>query len=340
MFTENILKNKNIFLIFLLLVLFVPYVTFAHESRPLYLEINETVNNVYSLSLKTPRSIPEINVPLLIIPSDCRAKGNAISIFTPQSYVTKQKMSCPGAISEKILGLEYPLFNPSVSTIIRINLLSGEKYSKLLSPGESSWKVPEMENRLGIAKEYVLLGMTHIWDGIDHLLFLLCLIFIAFTPRRILITITGFTIAHSVTLVLSTLGIVKLPVPPVEAAIALSIVFVASEIARGKEDSLTYRYPVTVSSSFGLLHGFGFASVLRDTGLPQTELPVSLLFFNIGVEIGQVIFIVAVLFVLFFLNSVTSNSIKALFRYDKLAAYVIGSVASFWMLQRIFSFWS
>lgn len=331
---------KNILLILLFAVLFVPIELQGHESRPLYIEIMETKAGNYSQSLKAPRSLPDFNVPKLKIPPGCSADGEVISAFTSDSYIKKRKFNCKDPISGKSLELEYPVLNPSISTIFSISLLNGEIHRKLLKAGELSWTVPEKENRNQIAKEYTLLGMTHIWDGIDHLLFLLCLVFIASTPRRVLITITGFTIAHSITLVLSTLGIVKLPVPPVEAAIALSIVFVASEIARGKKDSLTYKYPVTVSSSFGLLHGFGFASVLRDTGLPQTELPVSLLFFNIGVEIGQVIFIVAVLFVLFLLNSVTSNSIKALFKYDKLAAYVIGSAASFWMLQRIFSFWT
>ena len=105
-----------------------------------------------------------------------------------------------------------------------------------------------------------------------------------------MITITGFTLAHSLTLALSTLQIVELPIPPVEAAIALSIVFLAVEIARNDQSSWTYRFPISVSTSFGLLHGFGFAAVLREIGLPQTELPAALLFFNVGVEIGQVIF--------------------------------------------------
>ncbi len=117
---------------------------------------------------------------------------------------------------------------------------------------------------------------------------------IAGTWRRILITITGFTIAHSITLALSALGLVRVPIPAVEAAIALSIVFLAVEIVRGDKTSLTYRYPIAVSSSFGLLHGFGFAAVLGETGLPQTEIPAALLFFNVGVELGQIAFVLAV----------------------------------------------
>jgi len=330
---------KKIILILLFALLFFPVELLSHESRPLYIEINETKLDIYSVNIKAPRSLPDFNVPNLKIPSGCNAYGEETTAITSDSFLRKSRLNCEGSISGKFLELAYPVLTPSISTIINISLINGEKYRKLLRAGELSWKVPDKENRYQIAKEYTLLGMTHIWDGMDHLLFLFCLVFIASTPRRILITITGFTIAHSLTLVLSTLGLVKLPVPPVEAAIALSIVFVASEIARGKYDSLTYRYPATVSSTFGLLHGFGFASVLKSTGLPQTELPVSLLFFNIGVEIGQIIFILIVMFAIFILNSVFTNKLKTLIKYDKLAAYIIGSAASFWMVQRIYSFW-
>jgi len=330
---------KNILLILFLAVLFIPIELLGHESRPLFIEINEIKPGVFSQSLKAPRSLPDFNVPKLTIPAGCNADGEMVSAFTSDSYIKKGKFNCIDSISDKKLQIEYPVLNPSITTIINISLLNGEKHKKLLKAGNLSWTVPQKEDRSQIAKEYTFLGMTHIWDGIDHLLFLLCLVFIASTPRRILITITGFTVAHSITLVLSTLGIVKLPIPPVEAAIALSIVFVASEIARGRKDSLTYRYPVTVSSSFGLLHGFGFASVLSSSGLPQTELPVSLLFFNIGVEIGQVLFILAVMIVLFIFKNTLSIHIKNLFKYDKMAAYVIGSAASFWMFQRIYTFW-
>jgi len=116
---------------------------------------------------------------------------------------------------------------------------------------------------------------------------------VAGVGKKLLVTITGFTIAHSITLALSALNLVRLPIPPVEAVIALSVVYLAMEIALQKKDSLTYRYPIAVSSSFGLLHGFGFAAVLADIGLPQVEIVTSLLFFNIGVELGQIIFVIS-----------------------------------------------
>ncbi len=178
--------------------------------------------------------------------------------------------------------------------------------------------------------------MRHILGGYDHLLFVACLIFIARSPRRILVTITGFTIAHSITLALSTLEWVRVPVPPVEVVIALSIVFVAREIAREKRDSLTWRYPIAVSSSFGLLHGFGFAAVLRDIGLPQIELPTALLFFNLGVEVGQIIFVTGLLIValggarILRLGQAASHR-----RLEQFVAYGVGCMAVFWTFERL-----
>ena len=152
-------------------------------------------------------------------------------------------------------------------------------------------------NKMQIAKDYTSLGVRHILEGYDYLLFLACLIMIAGTGRRILITVTGFTVAHSITLALSAFNLLRVPSAPVEAVIALSIVFLASEIAKEPRDTLTYKYPALVSVAFGLLHGLGFASVLRQIGLPQTEIVMGLLFFNIGVEIGQLAFIAMIILI-------------------------------------------
>jgi hydrogenase/urease accessory protein HupE len=172
-------------------------------------------------------------------------------------------------------------------------------------------------------------------------------LFIARTPRRLLITITGFTVAHSITLALSALDLVRIPTPPVEAMIALSVLFMAWEIAKDNRDSLTHRFPVAVAASFGLLHGFGFAAVLRDIGLPQTELPTALLFFNVGVEIGQVLFVLALVagFLVLrpafvrLLRSARDNEVH----WSSLtvpASYLIGTVASMWMIERVAGFWA
>ena len=211
----------------------------------------------------------------------------------------------------------------------------------------------ESPSSSAVAKTYTVLGIQHILEGIDHLLFVLCLIIVAGINRKLLITITGFTLAHSITLALAALGVLNIPVPPVEAVIALSIVFLATEIAKtcrdeasgeggGNRDSLTYRYPVTVSMSFGLLHGFGFAAVLSEIGLPRTEIPTALLFFNVGVELGQLAFIAAVILAFALLRLVANrvSLVPGSFPHlaPKFAAYAIGTIAAYWTIERIASF--
>ena len=186
-----------------------------------------------------------------------------------------------------------------------------------------------------------MLGILHILEGIDHLLFVACLLLIAGTGRRILITITGFTIAHSITLLLSALDVVHVPVPPVEASIALSIVFLATEIAKESRDTLTYRYLITVATLFGLLHGFGFAAVLKSIGLPQVEILTGLLFFNVGVEIGQILFVGFIMTIFFGVQAIGNRLLQStisLAKFEKPIVYVIGSIASLWMFERIYLF--
>jgi len=326
-------------ILFSLLLMVIPICTTAHESRPLYLDIEETEHDIYLVHLKVPRSIPTFNTPNILVPDNCVLVGSEFAGNLKDSLVREKTYKCNGGIAGKTVSVKYPMLNPAVSTLMRISFYSGEKRSKLLSPDETDWTIPESEDRTQIAVSYTKLGINHILGGYDHLLFLVCLLLIAGTGKRILITVTGFTVAHSITLVLSTLNLVKVPVPPVEAIIALSIVFLATEIVKGERKSLTYKYPVAVSVCFGLLHGFGFAAVLKEIGLPQTELATSLLFFNIGVEIGQILFIFLIIVLYKIYIWITRERMFDIGMLEKPAAYVVGSLASFWMVQRIYSFW-
>ena len=307
---------------------------FADDARPLHIEINEIGENAFELQWKIPPSVPAPSYPHVYL-DGCSATTNKQVSRIGASIVQKQAYHCDQA--HPIVTIEYPRANPSISTIIRFHRLSGEDHTKLMSQEELTWRIPEKETATGVAKDYTYLGMIHIWKGFDHLLFLACLIMIAGTGRRVLITVTGFTLAHSITLALSALEVVHVAVPPVEAVIALSIVFLATEIIKERRDTLTWRYPIAVSASFGLLHGLGFAAVLNEIGLPQTELATGLLFFNVGVEIGQVIFVLAVFAFIKTLLALKLDINKPFI--EKPTAYAVGILATYWMIERTAGFW-
>jgi hydrogenase/urease accessory protein HupE len=213
-------------------------------------------------------------------------------------------------------------------------------------PSQPWFELKAAQSRWNVASAYLVLGVEHIWTGIDHLLFILALLLLVVGWRRVVATVTAFTVAHSLTLAAATLGFVRIPQRPVEAAIALSIVFVAAEILHGQQGQpgLTARWPWVVAFTFGLLHGFGFASALHEVGLPQNAIPIALLFFNVGVEVGQLLFIAAVLAVvalgraalqMFQLPSPDSGAFAF---WRRLPPYAIGSVAMFWVIERIAAF--
>ena len=316
----------------------------AHESRPLFIEILEQEPGVYLLQYKIPSSIPDFNVPKVEMPEGFEALGALATYSIGQGLLKSQQYKSTNPISGLHINIQYPVINPSVSSIIKVRLYNGSQFQAVLGPDELRWKIPEEESFWGVAWQYTLLGVEHILMGWDHLLFLICLILVAGTGRKLLITITGFTLAHSVTLALSALNIVQLPIPPVEAVIALSVVFLATEIAVQNKNSLTYKYPILVSSSFGLLHGFGFAAVLGEIGLPQQEVVSSLLFFNIGVEIGQVVFIVCVILVFWVGRSILLTVLKQsrlpafTQRIQTITIYLVGIIASYWVIERLAGF--
>jgi hydrogenase/urease accessory protein HupE len=185
-----------------------------------------------------------------------------------------------------------------------------------------------------VVRDYVGLGIEHILFGIDHLLFVLCLLLLVRGVRKLLTTVTAFTLAHSITLAAATLGFIRVPAAPVEATIALSIVFLASELVRGEagRSAVTRTYPWLIAFSFGLLHGLGFAGALAEVGLPQREIPLALFAFNVGVELGQLAFVTAVLSLVRFARIVP---LRLPAWAPGAAGYAIGSVAAFWVFARL-----
>ena len=311
----------------------------AHEARPLYVEVVEQAPVEFSVIWKVPATVSRSNMPAVSLGSLCVPASAAVG----GGPIRKQSFRCDG--DGAVVSVSFPQTNPSISTLIHVKRLSGEVHTEILSPGVMTWALPAPESFGTVSRDYVMLGVRHILEGYDHLLFVVCLLLLSGTFKRILITITGFTLAHSVTLAAAALGVVRIPVPPVEATIALSIVFVALELARNERETLTWRYPVAVSTSFGLLHGLGFAAVLTDVGLPQTEIAAALLFFNIGVEIGQVLFVAFVIGTLAALKGLFFRA-QYLSLADSLrigqvpAAYVVGGLGMFWTIERVSMFFA
>jgi hydrogenase/urease accessory protein HupE len=250
------------------------------------------------------------------------------------AYISNWRITRPGGLDGAVVridGLE-ATYN---DVLLRVTGLDGTTFTRVLSAGDPEYRFDQQPGLFNIISTYTLLGIEHILIGLDHLLFVACLVFISRTRRKLLITISGFTLAHSITLILASMDIIQLPIAPVEAIIALSIVFLALEIVKDNPVSLSMRYPVLVASSFGLLHGFGFASVLGEIGLPQGEKITALLFFNVGVEIGQIIFVTALL-VFFLLLSLATR--LGPIRLKNTVGYSAGTLASVWLISRLMAF--
>lgn len=315
----------------------------AHDARPLSVDIVERTAYTYQAIVRVPPSVDVANRPELTWPDGCAVRSlkreDAAGTGLQTILVT-----CARSVEGQHIGVHYALFNPSLSTVFRFTPAGGAPRTTVIPPDRSDWAVPAATTWVTVASGYLVLGVEHIWAGVDHLLFVLGLLLVARAPRRIAFAITGFTLAHSVTLSLAALGVVRVPIPPIEAGIALSILFLAYEVARSAPRSLAHRYPVAVSALFGLLHGFGFAAALNEAGLPHSDIPAALLFFNIGVEVGQLAFIAAVLSSVALVRLMlrllhVANGELAYSRVQAVGAYVLGVPASFWFFERVSALW-
>jgi len=308
----------------------------AHESRPAYLEINETTSGRYDVLWRTPVNAG-MRLPILLkLPEDARNVTEPTIRELPDSRVERRIVKVDGTLVGKridFVGLEATI----TDVLARVHLRDGSESTTLVHPSKAWMEVTGSRGFLSVAGSYTLLGIEHIGFGIDHLLFVLALLIITSGTMRLIKTVTAFTVAHSITLALATLGFVHVPSAPVEATIALSIVFVAFEIIRRREgqNGIASRAPWIVAFTFGLLHGFGFAGALNEVGLPQNHIPTALLFFNVGVELGQIAFITVVLSLIALVRRIPLR----LPRWAELIPpYAIGSVAMFWVVQRIAAF--
>jgi hydrogenase/urease accessory protein HupE len=261
-------------------------------------------------------------------------------IWDGAAYVARWTTRCSGGVEGGTILID-GLDRTSTDVLVRFDFTDGVTETRRLTPGDPSFTVPSQPTRLEVVRTYLLLGVEHILSGFDHLLFVLALLILVNGVRRLIFTVTAFTLAHSLTLAGATLGFVNMPGPPIEATIALSIMFVAAEIIHSRQGhpGLTEKYPWVVAFTFGLLHGFGFAGALAQIGLPQTSIPIALLYFNVGVEVGQLLFITAVFAAIALARQITRRIDLPGPAWARAAPpYAIGGVAAFWAIQRIAAF--
>lgn len=322
---------KQALLIFVLLGAFAPG-SFAHEVRPAYLELRQTAPELYDILWKVPgRGDLRLGV-YVELPAACTNVTEPRGSMVNNAFSERWTVHCPGGLNGSAILID-GLSGTMTDALVRLQHLDGRTQVTRLTPSAPSFVVEVSPSRWRVAGTYLRLGTDHILTGVDHLLFVLGLLLIVRSRWMLFKTITAFTVAHSITLAVATLGYASAPLPPLNAAIALSILFLGPEIVRvwRGQTSLTIQYPWVVAFVFGLLHGFGFASGLKATGLPQGDIALALLLFNIGVELGQLLFV--------FLMLAMAWSFRQLeIRWPRwalaLPGYTVGTLGAFWTIQR------
>jgi len=307
----------------------------AHEARPIYIELTETAPQTYSMRWKIPPVMPTRDLPSITL-SGCTLQAGTEG----KALIGQANYLCAAKPSQIIL--DFPGANPVLSTLVRTAALDGFEESRITGPEETLVPVPTKQSFWEVASGYSFNGVDHILEGYDHLLFVLCLMLLAGSLKRILITVTGFTLGHSITLGMSALAGWSLPPSFVEPLIAFSILMLAVEVTKGKTDTLAYRFPALIATGFGLLHGFGFGGALAEIGLPQGMHIQALAFFNIGVEIGQVLFVL-VAYAFYQITRRASQIVKTQTRPEALkplVMYPAGFIAAYWTIERVSGVWA
>jgi hypothetical protein len=315
----------------------------ADEFRPAYLQLVERDAATYDVSWKLPATDGAEPLALRpVFPAGTETLTAIRRSYAADAAVQRWRIHVPGGLAGR--AVRFPgLAATPLDVLVRLERRDGTTQLARILPLAPQFVVTASPGTFEVVRTYTVLGIEHILAGVDHLLFVLALMLLVRRVRALIATISAFTLAHSLTLALATLGVVQLPGPPVEAAIALSIVFVAAEILHGQQGrpGLTQRHPWVVAFTFGLLHGLGFAGALAEVGLPQASIPAALLAFNVGVELGQLVFVAAVLGLMaagraLWRAGAGSRPLAAWLA--RLPAYAIGGLASYWVFERIAAF--
>lgn len=313
----------------------------AHRLSPAYFGLTETAPGAFEARFKVSISGGLVDALTPQIPDACRIDGPVRSYTVDDARVQLGAIDCGEAglagSELTVAGLE----RTDTDVLLRVDYLHGGSFTQRLVPDAPAVTIPKRAGGAEVAGTYFVIGVEHILLGVDHLLFVLALLLLVEGLGRLVATITAFTVAHSVTLGAATLGLVSVPSAAVEATIALSILFLATELARPRTPSasstdLATRLPWVVAFTFGLLHGFGFAGALSEVGLPQAAIPLALLFFNLGVEAGQLLFVAAFVAAAALIRR-AAVPVPAFARIG--AVYVIGCTSAFWVFERVLTAW-
>jgi hydrogenase/urease accessory protein HupE len=308
----------------------------AHEVRPAYLSLQEQAPNEFNVLFKTPMQGDARLALAAVFSGKVENITPIVSRPTGDAMVQTWRLRTTGPLAGQKVSID-GLRSTMTDALVRVEFADGDTWVERLTPSAPEATIPATPTRWVTAATYLKLGVEHILLGFDHLLFVLALLIITEGTWRLVKTVTAFTVAHSITLALATLGFVHIPSPPVEAVIALSIAFVAVEIVHVGQGhrSLAARAPWLVAFAFGLLHGFGFAGALSEIGLPAGQIPLALLFFNLGVEVGQLLFVGGVI-ALVALIRIRRRSLPTWLQL--VPPYAIGTIAMFWVIERVAAF--
>ncbi len=314
----------------LLILVLLPLEASAHRFAPSLLRLFEVGEDQYQVIWKTPAQRVS-DVPLRpAFPETCTGGPDGAGTLEGTGVISSWRMHCTGGLVGETVTVSGLAAN-TASVLLSLETRDGFYYQSLLSADQPRFRIPAEPTTLEVMREYSWLGAEHIWGGIDHLLFVFGLLLLVGWGARLVWTITAFTVGHSITLSLVTLGFFEYPVALVEFAIALSIFVLALELARSEGAGLFRRYPWWLAGGFGLLHGMGFAGALAEVGLPQSELPLALLFFNIGIELGQLAFIAVVMGLWVLLRRLPLGRIA---RWEPFPVYALGSLSAMWCIER------
>jgi hypothetical protein len=329
--------RRRFALLLLVLVAVWPAAAPAHEVRPAYLQLHQTGADSYDVFWKVPAVGDAMRLSLHVeFPQTCSNLKPPHGFFAGNAYTEQWSVKCQGGLAGSTVRIE-GLTATLTDVLVRVERLDGSSQMTRVMSSSPSFVVEAMPSPWEVVRTYLVLGIEHILTGVDHLLFVSGLLLLVNGTRRLLLTVSAFTLSHTVTLTLATLGFVHVPPAPVEAVIALSILFVAYEVLRKKENpnGVAQRKPWLVAFSFGLLHGLGFAGGLSAAGLPAGHIPLALAFFSAGVEVGHFSFVATAVVSIVAARKWLENLPAWSWRVPP---YAIGSVASYWLIARLAAF--